>query len=79
MAGESIEKGGKNERGPPDSFQHVGLKITRLTTGGIKISNPKIFTKILKEKGLDCDTRWFDDSLSEWENSIAMLIYCFYN
>ena len=36
---------------------HVGLKITRLSTGRIMISNPKIITKIitkiLKEKGLD--------------------------
>ena len=53
MAGNSIEKNGKNERSPPDSFQHVGLKMKRLSTGGIKISNPKIITKILKEKGLD--------------------------
>ena len=45
MAGDSIEKNGKNESGPPDSFQHVGLKITRLSTGGIKISNPKKITK----------------------------------
>ena len=49
----SIEKMTKSENGPPDSFQHVGLKITRLTNGGIKISNPKIINKILQEKGLD--------------------------
>lgn len=29
------------QNGPPQSFKHVGLKITRLTNGGIKISNPK--------------------------------------
>ena len=32
---------------------HVGLKITRLSSGGIKISNPKIITKLLKEKEMD--------------------------
>ena len=52
-SGKSIEKMTKSENGPPDSFQHVGLKITRLTNGGIKISNPKIINRILQEKGLD--------------------------
>lgn len=31
----------------------MGLKIARLATGEIKICNPKILTKLLKDKGLD--------------------------
>lgn len=50
--GQSIEKSARTEHGPPQSFQHVGLKIARLQNGGIKISNPKIIEKILAAKGL---------------------------
>lgn len=38
------------------SFQHVGLKITKLATGGLKISNPKIIQRLLVDHGLtDCN------------------------
>lgn len=47
------KKTARKEHGPPQSFQNVGLKIERLPTGGIKISNPKIIHKILQEKGPD--------------------------
>lgn len=36
----------------PRHFQHVGLKITKLTCGGIQLSNPKIILKLLSEHGL---------------------------
>ena len=45
-----IEKSARKEHGPPQSFQHVGLKIARLKSGGIKLSNPKIIENILLEK-----------------------------
>lgn len=52
-AGHTLEKLAKSEHGPPQSNQHVGLKISRLPGGGIKISNSKIIQKILKENGFD--------------------------
>eukprot|EP00173_Palmaria_palmata_P000942 Plantae.Rhodophyta-Palmaria_palmata.ctg14862.p1 GENE.Plantae.Rhodophyta-Palmaria_palmata.ctg14862~~Plantae.Rhodophyta-Palmaria_palmata.ctg14862.p1 ORF type:complete len:146 (+),score=0.07 Plantae.Rhodophyta-Palmaria_palmata.ctg14862:261-698(+) len=51
--GQSIEKTAHEENGPPQSFQFVGLKIERLASSGIKISNPKTVHKILQEKRLD--------------------------
>ena len=51
--GISVEKSARTEHGPPQSFQHVGLKIARLQSGGIKLSNPKIIERILQEKGMD--------------------------
>ena len=51
---EAIEKfNGKTESGPPHSFQHVGLKITKLTRNGLHLSNPKIITNLLKENDMD--------------------------
>ena len=49
---EFIEKNATNETGPPNSFQHVGLKITRLSSGGIN-QQPDNNTKLLKEKEMD--------------------------
>lgn len=51
--GQALGQMAKSEHGPLPSFQHVGLKMSRLRNGGIKISNPKITQKILMGKGID--------------------------
>lgn len=51
-AGQALEQMAKSEHDPPQFFQHVGLKISRLGNGGIKNSSPKIIRKILTDKGL---------------------------
>lgn len=43
--GKSIEKTAHKENGPQESFQHVGLKITRLEAGGIKLAAQKLSKK----------------------------------
>ena len=48
--GKSIEKTARREHGPPQSFQHVGLKIARLQSGGITLSNPKIIQKNTRKR-----------------------------
>lgn len=50
--GKASEKMARKKYGPPQSFQHVVLEISRLSTDGIKISNPKITRKLCRKKGL---------------------------
>ena len=48
---EAIENfNGKTESGPPYSFQHVGLKITKLASNGLHLSNPKKHRKFTQRK-----------------------------
>ena len=47
---ESIEKNATNETGPPNSFQHVGLNIRRLPSGGKKNQQPENNYEITKGK-----------------------------
>lgn len=47
-----MEKPAYTENRTPQSFQHVGSKIARLDSGGIKISHPKIIDNVFAKKGL---------------------------
>lgn len=50
---DALERASRTEHGPPLSLQHVGMKISKLASGALKISNPKIIRKLLRDKGLD--------------------------
>lgn len=51
---EALEKFNcKTESGPPHNFQHEGLKIAKLATGGLHLAHPKIITNLLNDNGMD--------------------------